>query len=67
MPKPILSTRSKIPAAKADELLRRYAERLPLAEAAQRSGLSLNTVYDRYSRIRWRLIEVCYYRDASLR
>lgn len=66
MPKPILSARSKIPAAKADTLLRCYAERLPPAEAAQHTGLSLNTVYDRYSRIRWRLIEVGYYRDAAL-
>lgn len=66
MPKPILSTRSKIPAAKADKLLRCYAERLPPAEAAQRIGLSLNTVYEQYSRIRWRLIEVGYYRDAAL-
>lgn len=66
MPKPILSARSKIPAAKADRLLRCYAERLPPAEAAQRTGLSLNTVYEQYSRIRWRLIEVGYYRDAAL-
>lgn len=66
MSKPILSARSKIPAAKADRLLRCYAERLPPAEAAQRSGLSLNTVYEQYSRIRWRLIEVGYYRDAAL-
>lgn len=66
MPKPILSARSKIPAAKADKLLRCYAERLPPAEAAQRSGLSLNTVYEQYSRIRRRLIEVGYYRDAAL-
>lgn len=65
MPKSILSARSKIPAAKADKLLRCYAEHLPPAEAAQRSGLSLNTVYEQYSRIRWRLIEVGYYRDAA--
>lgn len=55
MPKPILSTRGKIPAAKADKLLRCYAERLPPGEAAQRTGLSLNTIYQHYSRIRWRL------------
>lgn len=66
MPKPILSARSKVPAAKADKLLCCYAERLPPAEAAQRTGLSLNTVYEHYSRIRWRLIEVGYYRDAAL-
>ncbi|WP_300071791.1 hypothetical protein [uncultured Ruegeria sp.] len=66
MPKPIFSTRSRIPAAKADKLLRCYAERLEPTETAKRTGLSLNTVYDQYSRIRWRLIEVGYYRDAAL-
>ncbi len=67
MAKPILSTRSKIPAAKADKLLRCYAKRQLPAEAAQRAGLSLNTVYDQYNRLRWRLIEVDYYRDAAFR
>ena len=66
MPKPILSPRSRIPAAKADKLLKCYAERLPPAETAKRTGLSLNTVYDQYARIRWRLIEVGYYKDAAL-
>ncbi|MHC0054155.1 hypothetical protein [Actibacterium sp. D379-3] len=66
MPKPIFSSRSRIPAAKADKLLRCYAERLEPAVTAKRTGLSLNTVYDQYSRIRWRLIEVGYYRDAAL-
>lgn len=66
MPKPILSSRSRIPAAKADKLLRCYAERLDPAETAKRTGLSLNTVYDQYTRIRWRLIETGYYRDAAL-
>ncbi|MEL6467780.1 MAG: hypothetical protein AAFQ58_22680 [Pseudomonadota bacterium] len=65
MPKPILSSRSRIPAAKADKLLRCYAERKEPAETAKRTGLSLNTVYDQYNRIRWRLIEVGYYRDAA--
>lgn len=66
MPKPILSSRSRIPAAKADKLLRCYAERLDPAETAKRTGLSLNTVYKQYARIRWRLIEIGYYRDAAL-
>lgn len=66
MPKPILSSRSRIPAAQADKLLKCYAERLPPSETAKRIGLSLNTVYEQYSRIRWRLIEVGYYRDAAL-
>ncbi|MEM6497552.1 MAG: hypothetical protein AAF709_12595 [Pseudomonadota bacterium] len=66
MPKPIFSSRSRIPAAKADKLLRCYAERREPAETAKRTGLSLNTVYDQYARIRWRLIEVGYYRDAAL-
>ena len=65
MPKPIFSTRSRIPAAKADKLLKCYAERLPPAGTAERTGLSLNTIYDQYSRIRWRLIQVGYYRDAA--
>ncbi len=66
MPNPILSSRSRIPAAKADKLLRCYAKRLDPAETAKRTRLSLNTVYDQYARIRWRLIEVGYYRDAAL-
>lgn len=66
MPKPILSSRSRIQAAKADKLLRCYAERLDPAETTKRTGLSLNAVYDQYARIRWRLIEVGYYRDAAL-
>lgn len=66
MPKPILSTRSRIPAANADKLLKCYAQRMEPSETAKRTGLSLNTVYAQYSRIRWRLIEVGYYRDAAL-
>lgn len=66
MAKPILSSRSRIPAAKADALLKCYAERLSPNETAERVGLSLNTVYDQYARIRWRLIEVGYYQDAAL-
>ena len=60
MPTPILSPRSRVPAAKADRLLKCYAERLPPGEAARRTGLSLNTVYEQYGRIRWRLIETGY-------
>lgn len=66
MPKPILSSRSRIPAAKADKLLKCYAERLDPTETAKHTRLSLNTVYDQYARIRWRLIETGYYRDAAL-
>lgn len=66
MPKPVLSTRSRIPDAKADRLLKCYAQRLPPGEAAKRAGLSLNSVYAQYARIRWRLIEVGYYQDAAL-
>jgi hypothetical protein len=65
MPKPILSSRSRIPAAKANTLFKCYAERLNPSETVKRTGLSLNTVYDQYARIRWRLIEVGYYRDAA--
>ena len=66
MAKPILSTRSRIPVVKADALLKCYAERLTPNETAERVGLSLNTVYEQYARIRWRLIEVGYYQDAAL-
>ena len=65
MPKPILSTRSRIPKGKADRLLKVYASRFPPGEAAKRTGVSLNTVYEQYARIRWRLIEVGYYQDAA--
>lgn len=66
MPKPILSSRSRIPVAKADQLLKCYAERLQPEETAKRTALSRNTVYEQYARIRWRLIEVGYYRDGAL-
>lgn len=65
MPPAILSPRSRVPAAKAERLLNCYAERLAPQQAATRADLSLNTVYEQYSRIRWRLIEVGYYRDAA--
>lgn len=61
----IMGPRSRISPAKADMLLKCYAERLPPGKAAQRAKLSLNTVYDQYARMRWRLIEVGYYRDAA--
>jgi hypothetical protein len=66
MPKPVLSSRSRIPDEIADGLLRCYAERLPPSEAAKSTGLSLNTLYEQYGRLRWRLIEVGYYQDAAL-
>jgi hypothetical protein len=66
MTKPILSSRSRIPAAKTDALLKCYAARLSPSETAEQVGLSLNTVYEQYARIRWRLIEVGYYQDAAL-
>ncbi|MGJ0453950.1 MAG: hypothetical protein ACR65T_12095 [Methylocystis sp.] len=65
MPTSIMGPRSRIPPAKADTLLKCYAERLPPGKAAQRANVSLNTVYDQYARMRWRLIEVGYYRDAA--
>lgn len=66
MPKPILSTRSRISAGQADKLLGCYSRRKRPAETAKLTGLSLNTVYEQYARIRQRLIEVGYYRDAAL-
>lgn len=65
MAAPILGPRSRIPTAKADTLLKCYAQRLSPATAARRAQLSLNTAYDQYVRIRWRLIGVGYYRDAA--
>lgn len=47
-------------------MLRAYARRCPPAEAAKESGLSLNTLYLQYDRIRNRLIEAGYYQDAAL-
>ncbi|MEW5424767.1 hypothetical protein [Amorphus sp. 3PC139-8] len=66
MSEPILSPRARVPPAQADTLLRCYAERIPPKEAARKAGLSLNTVYEQYTRIRWRLILARYYRDGAL-
>lgn len=66
MPPPILSPRARISADKADMLLKCYAARLPPKDAARRVGLTLNTVYEQYHRIRWRLILAGYYRDGAL-
>jgi hypothetical protein len=66
MPPPVLSPRARISADKADRLLKCYAARLPPKEVAVRVGLTLNTVYEQYHRIRWRLILVGYYRDGAL-
>lgn len=45
--------------------MRCYAERRPPNAAAQATGLSLNTVYVQYGRIRWRLILTRYYTDGA--
>lgn len=66
MASPILSRRARITAAQGETLLRCYAARSAPKEAAKSCGLSLNTVYLQYGRIRDRLIAVRYYRDGAL-
>ncbi len=61
-----MSKRSRMTAAQAETLLRCYSERRTPAEAADVCGLSRNTVYLRYSQIRWRLILTGYYSDAAM-
>lgn len=46
--------------------MRFYAERRSPLEAAIASGLSRNTVYLLYDRLRWRLVLTRYYTDAAL-
>ncbi len=65
MPAHILSPRSRVSPAQAEKLLKCYAARLSPTKTAKQTGLSLNTVYEQYSRLRWRLIEVGYYSDAA--
>lgn len=65
MPEPILSARSRIRADQADIVLTCYAHRRPPKETGDASGLSLNTVYEFYARIRWRLILTGYYQDGA--
>lgn len=65
MPSPIFSTRARISAAQAEKLLKCYAARMSPREAARKAGLSLNSVYIQYERIRWRLIIAGYYRDGA--
>lgn len=65
MPPPIFSAKARIPPAKAQKLLKCYAQRLSPKDAAKVSGLSLNTIYAQYERIRWRLVISGYYRDGA--
>lgn len=62
---PIFSSRARISAKKAEKLLKCYAERRSPKDTAKRTGLSLNTVYAQYERIRWRLVISGYYRDGA--
>ena len=66
MPVSVFSTRARIKAAQADKLLKAYARRCTPKEAADATGLSLNTLYNQYERIRWRLVAAGYYRDGAL-
>ncbi len=65
MPPPIFSTRARVSAKQADKLLKSYAARKMPKDAAKASGLSLNSVYIQYERLRWRLILADYYQDAA--
>jgi len=62
---PTLTSRSKLSEAEVLGVLRRYAERKEPQEAATATGLSRNTIYLQYERIRWRLIMAAYYTDAA--
>lgn len=66
MPHDILSSRARIQPAKAQKLLKNYAERQSPKDAAKSCKLSLNTVYLQYERIRWRLILSRYYQNGAL-
>lgn len=66
MPSPIISGRARISTKQAESLLRFYAERRSPKAASKASGLSPNTVYLLYDRIRWRLVLTRYYQDAAI-
>lgn len=63
---PILSSRSRLSEKQAETLLRSYAERRSPKETAQACGISLNTAYAHYNRIRARLILTRYYDSGAL-
>lgn len=65
MPLTILSSRTRISSVQASKLLKCYAERMPPKKAAEICGLSLNTLYLQYDRIRWRLILSGYYQNGA--
>jgi hypothetical protein len=65
MPSSIFSARARISAAKAEALLKCYAEQLSPKQTAKVVGVSQNTVYAQYERIRWRLVISGYYRDGA--
>lgn len=65
MPSPIFTARARISTAQADKMLRCYAERRTPKDAAKITGMSLNTMYGQYGRIRRRLVVSGYYRDGA--
>ncbi len=64
-PPPILSSRTRLTSGQISAILKCYAARMAPILAAQKTGISRNTVYAQYERIRWRLLIVEYYTDAA--
>ena len=64
-PPPILSSRTRLTSAQISAILQCYTARMAPTQAAQKTGISRNTVYAQYERIRWRLLIVEYYTDAA--
>jgi len=66
MPLLILSRRARVTTVQAEKLLRCYSERKSPKAAAKATGLSLNTTYLQYNRIRGRLVLSRYYQDGAV-
>lgn len=62
---PVFTSRARIRARQADIFLKCYAQRRAPKDTAKACGLSLNTTYIQYERIRWRLIMAGYYSDGA--
>lgn len=59
-------TRTRLTEDQINAILRCYAERRPPRVAAQISGVSQNTIYVQYLRIRYRLVAARYYSDGLI-
>jgi|GEM_PF-5228342 len=62
----ILSNRARLTDKQIEALLRCYAQRRSPQDAAQTAGVSLNTAYTHYNRVRARLILTRYYDSGAL-